>query len=133
MNTNITETLKQSSTGLMMMSESEYPFEVISWANEGSEPITTKRILQLTNHPQDSLIEEVELEHLFRNSAFEREWHDELQKQEVVKFQTLLNALKDNLKEIKVYRVGSTNIDVYIIGKTSTDDLAGLSTKAIET
>jgi len=133
MDTNITETLKQSSSGLLMMSESEYPFEVINWVGAGKEPIAIKKILQLTNHPQDSLIEEVELEHFFRNCAFEQEWHDEHQKQEVVKFQTLLNALKDNLKEIKVYRVGSTSIDVYIIGKTATGDLAGLSTKAIET
>ncbi len=132
MNTNIIEILKQSSTGLLMMSESEYPFEVINWGSK-CEPLTTQKILQITNHPQDSLIEEVELEYLFRNIAFAQEWHDEHQKQEVVKFQTLFNTLKDNLEEIKVYRVGTSSIDIYIIGKTPTDDLIGLSTKAIET
>jgi hypothetical protein len=132
MNTNIIETLKHSSAGLMMMSESEYPFEVINWGSK-CEPLTTQKILQITNHSQDELVEEVELEYFFKNIAFEQEWHDEHQKQEVVKFQTLLNILKNNLKEIQVYRVGTTNIDVYIIGKTSTDELIGLSTKAIET
>ncbi|MFK0734503.1 MAG: nuclease A inhibitor family protein [Gloeotrichia echinulata HAB0833] len=122
--------LKQASDGLMMMSESEYPFEVVSW--EEKESLTTQKILQLTNHTQDLPIEEVELEYFFRNCAFEKEWHDEGQKEEVKKFQLLLQTLNDNLQEIKVYRVGAISIDVYIIGKTA-DGIAGLSTKVVET
>ncbi len=49
------------------------------------------------------------------------------------KFQTLVQTLKDNLNEIKVYRIGAIDIDVYIIGKTQSGDLAGLSTKVVET
>lgn len=133
MDTNVAESLKQASNGLLMMSESEYPFEVIKWVIEDDESLTIQKIFQLTNCPQDSLIEEVELEHFFRNCAFEKEWHDETQKQEVVKFQALLNILRDNLNDIKVYRVGTTNIDVYIIGKSETNELVGLSTKVTET
>ena len=73
------------------------------------------------------------LDYLFRNCASEQEWHDEQQKQNVKKFQTLVQTLKDNLNEIKVYRIGTIDIDVYIIGKTSSGDIAGLSTKVVET
>jgi hypothetical protein len=131
MTNTIIDQLKKATDSLLMMSESEYPFEVILW-NE-KEPLTTPKILQLTNHPQDSPIEEVELEYFFRNCAFEKEWHNEIQKEEVKKFQVLLQTLKDNLNEIKVYRVGTISIDVYIIGKTSDKNLAGISTKVIET
>lgn len=130
MNTNIIEILKQSSAGLLMTSESEYPFEVINWG--GKCELTTQKILQITNHPQDSSVEEVELEHFFRNIAFVQDWHDHHQKQEVRRFQTLLNVLKENLKHLKVYRIGSTSVNVYIIGE-SEDNLIGLSTKVIET
>lgn len=133
MDTNVVESLKQASNGLLMISESEYPFEVIEWVIEDGESLTIQKILQLTNHQQDSSTEEVELEYLFRNCAFEKEWHEEAQKQEVVKFQTLLNTIKSNLNEIKVYRVGTTEVDVYIVGKTETNDLVCLSTKLIET
>ncbi|TBR56651.1 nuclease [Westiellopsis prolifica IICB1] len=133
MSNEITEKLKQASHGLLMMSESEYPFEIVLWVDQGKEAITAQKILQLTGHPQDSLIEEVELEYFFRNCAFEKEWHNELQKSEVKKFQRLVESLKENLKEIKVYRIGTRSIDVYIIGKTLDEDLAGISTKVIET
>ncbi|WP_392532928.1 nuclease A inhibitor family protein [Nostoc sp. C117] len=132
MTNEITEKLKQSSVNLLMMSESDYPFEVICWTSEAHN-LTTQKLLQLTNHPQDSQVEEVELDYLFRNCAYEKDWHDEQQKQNVTKFQTLLETLKNNLNEIKVYRIGTINIDVYIIGKTPSGDLAGLSTKLIET
>lgn len=133
MTNEITEKIKQASDGLLMMSESEYPFEAFLWSNQAQEPITAQKLLELTGHPQDSPIEEVELEYFFRNCAFEQEWHNELQKSDVKKFKKLVEYLKENLKSIKVYRIGTRNIDVYIIGKTLDEDLAGVSTKVVET
>ncbi|MBD2452123.1 nuclease A inhibitor family protein [Nostoc sp. FACHB-152] len=133
MTNEISEKLKQASHGLLMMSESEYPFEIVLWVGQGQEPITAQKIRQLTGHSQDSPIEEVELEYFFRNCAFEKEYHNELQKKDVKKFQALIKTLKENLNEIKVYRLGTRSIDVYIVGETLDKDLAGISTKVIET
>ncbi|MEH1891942.1 MAG: nuclease A inhibitor family protein [Nostoc sp.] len=126
----IVEKLKEVSTGLLMMSESDYPFEVVQW--EGAAPATQEKILQLTGS-QDLPIEVVDLDYLFRNCAFEQEWHNELQKKDVQKFQTFVQTLKDNLSDISVYRVGKINIDAYIIGQTKDGDLAGVVTKLVET
>ncbi|WP_414756646.1 nuclease A inhibitor family protein [Anabaena sp. CCY 9910] len=129
----ITEKLKQATASLLMMSESEYPFEVFLWSNQVQEPLTNQKLIQLTGHSQDTSVEEVELDYLFRNCALEKEWHDEIQKQNVQKFQSLVKTLKDNLTNIHVYRVGTINIDIYIIGKTPSGDLAGITTKVVET
>ncbi|MEH2449943.1 nuclease A inhibitor family protein [Nostoc sp.] len=126
----IVEKLKEASTGLLMMSESDYPFEVVQW--EGAAPATQEKILQLTGS-QDLPIEVVDLDYLFRNCAFEQEWHNELQKKDVQKFKTLVQTLKDNISDISVYRVGKINIDAYIIGQTKDGDLAGVVTKLVET
>jgi hypothetical protein len=132
MSDKITEKLRQSSADLLMMSESDYPFEVCLWTSQANG-LTTQKLLQLTDHSEDSSVEEVALDYLFRNCAYEQEWHDEQQKQNVKKFQSLVQILKDNLNEIKVYRIGTIDLDVYIIGKTSSGDIAGLSTKVVET
>ncbi|WP_265270256.1 nuclease A inhibitor family protein [Nostoc sp. KVJ3] len=126
----IVEKLKEASTGLLMMSESDYPFEVVLW--KGAAPATQEKILQLTGS-QDLPVEVVDLDYLFRNCAFEQEWHNELQKEDVKKFQTLIQTLKDNLSNINVYRIGQINLDVYMIGQTKDGDLAGLVTKLVET
>ncbi|BAB78346.1 nuclease A inhibitor family protein (plasmid) [Anabaena sp. FACHB-709] len=133
MTNEITEKLKQASDGLLMMSESEYPFEVFLWSNQAQEPLTNQKLLELTGHPPETSVETVDLDYLFRNCAVEKEWHDDIQKQDVQKFQTLVTKLKDNLTDIKVYRLGTIDIDVYIVGKTPSGDLAGIFTKVIET
>ncbi len=130
MSSEIVEKLKEASTGLLMMSESDYPFEVVQW--ESAAPATQEKILQLTGS-QDLPVEVVDLDYLFRNCAFEQEWHNELQKKDVKKFQTLIQTLKDNLSDISVYRVGKINIDAYIIGQTKDGDLTGVATKLVET
>ncbi len=133
MNNEITEKLKQATNGLLMMSESEYQFEVFLWAGEAQEPLTHQKLLQLTGYPQETSIEIVELDYFFRNCIQEKEWYDETQKQNVPKFKSLVKTLKNNLTDINVYRIGTISIDVYIVGKTPDQDLAGISTKVVET
>jgi hypothetical protein len=125
----VTETLTQASQGLLMPSESENTFEVFIW--EGTE-LTSEKILELTHYPPATSIEEVELDYFFRNVATEKDWHDKIQKENVVKFQNLVQVIKNNLAEIRVYRIGTIEVNVYIVGKTN-DGLAGLATKVIET
>jgi hypothetical protein len=129
---NIIETLLQASAGLLMPSESEYPFESVYWSGQAKEELTTQKLLQLTGHPDNSPVETVELDYLFQNVAQEKEWHDEVQKVNVSRFQNLVSTLDNNLSNIKVYRVGTINLDVYIVGRAGSD-LAGLSTKVVET
>ena len=126
----IIETLLKATDGLLMPSESEYPFEAFRWLGENE--LTNQKLLELTSHPADSPVETVALDYLFRNVAYEKEWHDEVQKANVSKFQNLVSTLEKNLTDIKVYRVGTIDIDVYIVGKNE-GELAGLSTKVVET
>ena len=125
----VIETLTQASQGLLMPSESEYPFEVFVWEDV---ELTPEKILELTNYPPETSIEQVELDYFFRNVAIEKDWHDEIQRENVTKFQNLIQVIKGNLAEIRVYRIGTIEVNVYIVGKTN-DGVAGLVTKVIET
>jgi len=125
--------LKQGANDLLMISESEYPFEVFYWTGQTQESLTNQKLLQLTGHPPETLIETVDVDYFFRNCAQAKEWHDEIQKENVQKFQLLVKTIKENLTNIQVYRLGTINIDVYIVGGTPSGDLAGISTKLVET
>jgi len=125
----IAETLTQASQGLLMPSESEYPFEVFVWEDV---ELTPEKILELTNYPPATSMEEVELNYFFRNVVTEKDWHYDIQKENVAKFQNLVQVIKDNLADIRTYRVGTVEVNVYIVGKTN-DGIAGLETKVIET
>lgn len=123
--------LRQLSKGLLWMSESDYPFETIYWKNQGN--LTKKKLLQLSGHDLNTLVEVEQLNRFFVLAIKEQDWHEQEKKAEVKRYRVLLDFLKNYLRDIKVYRVGEVEIDIYIVGRTNSRNLAGLSTKAIET
>ena len=127
--TNIANVLKQATDGLLMFSESEYPFAVFTWE---SAPLNESTVLEKTGHSQETPVKVVKVDDFFRNSVTAEDWHEDEEKATVKKFQNLVNILKTNLTDIQVYKIGSKEIDIYIIGNTP-DGIAGVSTKVIET
>jgi hypothetical protein len=132
-NSELCEQLQQASDGLLFISESDYPFEVLHWEASDRLVITLETILQKTGHPVDTPVEVVDIDSFFAIATTEQEWHNPEERETSKRFQALVETLRRNLNEIKVYRLGERSIDVYIIGKTPTGDYAGLSTKVVET
>ncbi len=131
MTDSITTQLKQASKGLFFLSETDAPFEVIHWSAQGE--LTPAKLLQLTNHPPDAPLKMLAVDDFFAIATQEEDWHDEEEGETVKRFQNLVSVLKQNLSQLQVFRVGNTNINAYIVGVTPGGELAGLSTKLVET
>ncbi|WP_449415993.1 nuclease A inhibitor family protein [Phormidium nigroviride] len=127
----ITAQLTQASEGLLFPSESDAPFEVVHWKAEGI--LTPATLLQLTGHSPNSPVTMMSVDEFFATATQTEDWHDEEEKETVRKFQQLVSVLKQNLSQLQVYRVGSIEIDAYIVGVTQNGDWAGLSTQVVET
>ncbi|MDF5716726.1 MAG: nuclease A inhibitor family protein [Rhizonema sp. NSF051] len=130
-NQEIIEQLKAASRDLVFISESDYPFDVFLW--EGMTSVTSEKVLQQTAHPQDTLIEVVPLESFFRQATTVEDWQSPEEQETAKNYQALVSTLKSNLSNLQVYRLGTIEINVYILGQTSTGDSAGLSTLVVET
>src|SRR4028119_2411969 len=127
MTDSIATQLKQASKGLFFLSETDAPFEVIHWSAQGE--LTPAKLLQLTNHPPDAPLKMLAVDDFFAIATQEENWHDEEERETVKLFHNLVSVLKQNLSQLQVFRVGSINIDVYIVGLTPGGGWAGLSTK----
>ncbi|NJK60622.1 MAG: nuclease [Oscillatoriales cyanobacterium SM2_1_8] len=121
--------LTAAAADLQMPSESEYPFEV--WVSTSQDWPDVEAAIA-TQAPQPEPVEIVDLAHLFRNVAYAKSWHDDLQQAQVPKFQALMAALNDALTDLRVYRIGTVEVEVYILGKFA-GGIAGLRTKLVET
>ena len=130
-NVEITDQLKKASEGLLWMSESEYPFEVFLW--EEKAPVTPEKVILSTGHSSGILIQTTTVDEFFRWACSEEDWHEEEEKATVSKFKTLVDIIKSSLSNLQVYQLGTVEIDVYIVGTTPEGNLAGLSTKVVET
>lgn len=112
---NLLEELKKASAGLLVMSESDYPFEIIRW--DGSTEIGPEFLRSLTNEPPESPVEETSVEQFLANGRFEH----------------LEEFLRKHLTDLKVYKVGKINIPVYIVGRSPGGSYLGLSTRVVQT
>jgi hypothetical protein len=132
-NLEVADQLKNASSGLLCMSESESPFEFFQWELPQPQDLTPEKVCQQTNHSLDTPVEMVDIDDFFKVATTEQDWQDATEKETVKKYQQLVKILKQSLRHLKVYRLGSRNIDVYIVGQTSSGEWVGLSTQVVET
>jgi hypothetical protein len=125
--------LEKSTTGLLFMSETDAPFEYFAGGKAESGDSAKNFLKKHLNLDDETPVKAVSLEKFFKNAATEQDWHEEEEKATVKKFQELEQTLKEKLTDIEVVRVGETEIDAYILGKTESGEWAGLKTKLVET
>ena len=126
------ETLKHATDGLLFPSETDAPLEPFFWPHDDDSKLTPETLAPLAGVAADTPVKSVKLETFFRPATKEEEWHNEEEKAEVKKFQALVEAIKETVKRPQVFRVGDTNIDVFIVGSVE-GGYAGLQTKVVET
>ena len=126
----IIDRLKQATIDLLWSSESDYPFEIVTW-KQGIE--MTPTALFCSGDDAYRSIESITLTELFAPVLTVEDWYEAAELKQVDRYTELLRAIESNLAEVQVFRVGEVEIAIYIIGKTPTGDLVGLKTHTVET
>ncbi|MGE5658860.1 MAG: nuclease A inhibitor family protein [Actinomycetota bacterium] len=129
----ITAKLSSAAEGLLWMSESESLLVPFCWKSDG-QPLTPAKLLQLAGHPASSPVQAIAVDEFFAPAIEEQDWYGDEEKATALRYRKLVEFLKSNLTDIKVYRVGqSPEIHIYVAGITRDNNLAGISTTSIET
>ncbi len=123
--------LEQATDGLLFMSESDYPFETLRW--EGLSEITPQHLRETAGVDAETQITSQTVEDFFRVAMAEQSWKGAQELAAAKKYQALVRLLKENLEDLKAYRVGEINIPVFIVGKSKTGNWLGVSTRVVET
>jgi hypothetical protein len=67
----------------------------------------------------------------FKDATREKAWHDE-EKAEAQRFQRLVQTLKKNLSDVKMFLAGGVEAEAYIVGRAE-GGRAGLKTRVVQT
>lgn len=134
---NLLETLTVAVQDLIYISETDAPFEAFSWKPEAGaaaiSAVNADVVLRRTDHAPDAPIRERSLESFFRFPATVQEWHEPEEAEVARRYQKLQKVLEENLTDAKVFKIGTVEIDVYIIGIDAAGNLTGVKTKGVET
>ncbi|NEQ51779.1 MAG: nuclease [Leptolyngbya sp. SIO3F4] len=115
---------------LLWRSETDSPFEVAILAAE-QQLFSLDSLLK--NYPDNTPVNVISLDDFFGQSTVERAWFDSRELSLVQRYRNLRDLLETTLENLQVYRIGSVEIDVYLLGKTEDDQIIGVKTKIVET
>jgi Nuclease A inhibitor-like protein len=122
--------LRQATADLLWMSESDYPFEVVTW--ERGIELNPQTLFPEVESDEVS-VETVTLTDFFAPAIAIEDWYEAEELAQVDRYKELLHAIESNLTAVQVFRVGEVEITIYIVGKTIDGDLVGLKTQTVET
>jgi hypothetical protein len=123
------EELKEATRGLLQMSEADYPFEVFKLEGEP----TPDALRALSGEGEGAAVETVTPAQFFRAATSEPDWKGADERATAKRFQALVRLLEANLADLKVYRVGSVNMPVFVAGRSASGAWLGVSTRVVET
>ena len=124
------EELKVATRGLLFMSESDYPFEVFKW---GSAEPTREFLRGPAGRDSSAPVETQGAAEFFRAAASEPEWKGEAELAVARRYKALLRLLESSLSDLRVYRVGAIDMNVYVAGRAPSGNWLGVSTRVVET
>ena len=126
-------TLGQASVGLLFPSESDAPFTPYGFPEPAGVEPTAASLLAAEHLPSDTPVETITLDDLFDPfmAAVPSASAEDLA--EASRYRELAALLSLELTNLRVYRVGKTDIDVYILGQDPCGAWLGLKTHVVET
>jgi hypothetical protein len=128
----IARELEHLTRGLLFMSESDYPLQVVMWRRPGGGPTAT-RLAALTGEAHADLAQALTVDEFFRAAVTPMPGDDVEERALARRFAGVVHFLKTRLAGVRVFRFGRLSIRSYVVGTTPSGDWLGLSTTEVET
>ncbi|RIV23478.1 nuclease [Fibrisoma montanum] len=129
----LTDQISPLLTDLYYPSESDEPVELISCYLDQPEPLTVSQIKDWQMVPPEVYVDEIPEEQFWQPVITEQDWYDDTEKARTKRFQQLKQVLEQHLTDRQVFRVGTIEVDLLLIGKQANGERVGIKTKVIET
>ena len=120
--TPVLKELKAAAKGLLFPSESDAPMEAFAWPG-GDGPPDEAAVRANAKADKDAPVEQLTVPELTRTIPSESRGD----------FLHLFATLAHHLSGVTVFKVGEVNMDVYIVGRTTDGQYAGVKTQVVET
>ena len=124
--------LWKATDGLLYMSETDEPFEVVH-LEKPTDAFGAPDAGLLAERQAGCPVQKQSLDEFFGELAQDRDWHGKAEKEDVRRYRELWSFFRDCLAEATVFRVGELRVDIIIAGKAADGCWVGVKTRAIET
>lgn len=123
--------LEHAIDGLLFPSETDAPIYVFVWRDKA--PFSPQALLMHRGYGSTTPIQETSIDRFFRSVTTPRDWHGPEERARVQQFTALRDLLQAELSDVTVYKIGTSAIDVYVVGRDQSGNYLGITTHVVET
>jgi hypothetical protein len=127
----VKEQIKAATEGLYFMSETDS--EIFPFFGTQAKEVTKEEILRQIKSSTNAPVEEKNFTDFFARLTEIQDWFGDEEKETAQKFAELKKLLENNLRDLRVFKIGKIQLDVYAVGLNAENNLLGIQTKAVET
>ena len=128
---NLAEQIKNAAQGLFYISETDA--EIMPFVGTTAEKVDKEEILKQTKAMPGKTVEERKFSDFFARLTEIQDWFEDEEKVTAQKFTVLKEVLENNIRDLKVFKIGKVELDIYVVGLDSENTFLGIQTKAVET
>jgi hypothetical protein len=121
--------LEKLTEGLLYMSETDAPLKYFELSEEGARqwpPQAAAQFLELIGEEPETPVQEIPPEQFFDALS-------EGSKENEGQVGTLRKAVMTKLENVRCYRVGEIEVEIYLLGKDGSGKVCGMQTLSVET
>ena len=128
---NLVRQIARCCVGLVYISETDAPITVFT--GDAVHELDPRSMCASAHLPEGLQVTEADFEKFFSRLTTIEPWHGDLQREQIKKFLELKQLLEENLRDLKVFKVGEIRKNVYAVGLDDDNYVIGVSTCAVET
>jgi len=118
---------------LLYPSESDEPIETVTCYLKQNDPLTVSQIKDWLMLPPAVYVDEIPEADFWEPVTTEQDWYGDEEKARTTRFQKLQETIESTLTVRQVFRVGESEMDVYLLGRQHDSERAGIKTKIVQT
>lgn len=125
--------LQSALSGLLYSSESDYPLEFVHWSKPSDKALDIEFVRAQLKLGADEKIEEGNAQQFLDDCCQMQSWFSDVERNRTQDYQILRGLLKQNLSDMRLFRVGEIEVTVLLIGEDKNSDFSGFRTVSVET
>lgn len=123
--------LEKACEKLVHISETDSPVE--PFVDSSIAEMSAAAVAAALGRNPGEAVERTDFGSFFEKLTRDRDWHSAAQERMKQRFAELEKLLAANLEEPAVFRFGTVRVDIFVVGRDSDGNLAGVRTMAVET
>ncbi len=128
---NLPARIKKITDNLTYTSETDA--DIVPFVGKKAEATKAQELLKQIENANNPPVEEKGFAEFFARLTEIQDWFGDEEKTTARRFAELKNLLEQNLKDLKVFKIGKVEIDIFVVGLDEENKLTGMQTKAVET